>query len=425
MFYTRGSQAELTGSKLVELAGTFSLAIILTLSIGYVFLNARNDWYADIMLLLLLCISLPRFLRKVSGDPFFCKYITAAFTGYLALAVIGVFFPQSPYVDSKWLIESFFRLIIVFIIVQSIHPLSFFDRRMLRPLVPFLCILLALFVILTTKGLLLKGELSFLTPWGIVQGAGNNKYISFILLFLMWASVALLWRKGVKQSIFASGIIVLVISALFSSTSESSQLASLVGLSLFVFTHIPLGRRRYKIYFFVFSLFLVAPLLWVLFTPVMSRNPWEVFRDKSSFLHHYWSIGSRLYLYDFCAGLVREKFLLGYGFGSTLSIPIPTNVLPGRLMMPGGHPHNIVFLILIEHGIIGYLWLVGTIMVLFDYLYKLASDNVAGPAIWALVISGQIVFSLSFSIWHPDVVLTYGIFFILLLIIVNFFSLEK
>jgi len=49
-------------------------------------------------------------------------------------------------------------------------------------------------------------------------------------------------------------------------------------------------------------------------------------------------------------------------------------------------------------------------------IYTVTFNDRRGPAIWALAISGQVILSLSFSIWYADVVLTYGLFFAFLIV---------
>jgi len=403
-----------------ELVRTVALSLMLLVACGYIFFNARNDWYADTMLLVLVFLCLPRLALVDYGKKIFIKGGIWILCGYLGLALISVLSPPSIYISHSWLIRSFSRIICVFIIVQTILPLGRYDRLALQYIIPLLCLMLSLAIISKQFDFLSKDIISFLTPWKIVDGAGHNKYVSFCLLFLMWGAVAVLWKTGRIQSLIAIVVVFISFCALLVSSSESSQLAAFISLVFFLLGHIYIRKWRYGIYLLCFLFFLIIPILWVKFSPVMSRNAWDVFQDSSSFLQNHWDIGSRLYLYDFCAGLVRKEFLFGYGFGSSLSIPVPDGVLPGWSMLPGGHPHNIVFLFLIEHGIVGFLWFTAVILMLFNYLYKTTLNCTEGPAVWALAISGQVVFSLSFSIWHPDVVLIYGLFFVFILITANF-----
>lgn len=396
----------------------FSLSAIYLLSVGYIFLNARSDWYADLFLLALLFIALPRLFSSDIRNDVAQKWLVWCFWGYLGLALISVFFPQTTYISYGWIVKSLFRIGLVTLVVLAAQVQSSQEQTFMGRLLPLTWLILMLLIFLISKGLVDKESLEFLTPWPVVHTAVNRKTFSFVLLFLMWGVVAFLWRGEQWKKIMAIGVLLVTLFVLLSSTSKSSVIAWGVSVVVFAGAHIPVSKGRYPLYLTLFIVFLAVPLLWMVFTPVMSQNPWEIYEDTTGmFLRKHWtSIGVRLYLYDFCAELARKEFLFGQGFGSTLSLPVPDGKLPGWSVFPGGHPHNVVFLLLIEQGILGFLWLMTMTVLLFNYLYRVSLDCCQGPAIWALAASGQVIFSLSFSVWHPDVVLTYGLFFMLLLL---------
>jgi len=398
-----------------------SLGLLFVLSTGYMFINARNDnMTGNIMLLILLSIGIPRFfIRSKSGVSLNSKVFLCLW-GYLVFGLGSVFFPPTEYAHLGWFLQSFFRLILMILLVQIAWVKNEFDQGMLRWLFPLLCLILGAAILLTTNDFLGKKIFAVLTPWPVVEFEWNNKIFSFHLLFLMWAAVACLWRRSRFETVLSLFLFVVTACALFSSTSESSQLAYICGVIIFGLAHLPVKRGRYWFFLTIFMLFLLLAVLWVAFAPVMPEDPMAVYNDKGSFLSQHWPLGIRLFLYDFCADLVGKNFLLGYGFGSTLSIPLAKGVVPHLMVgghIAGGHPHNIVFLILIDHGILGFLWLSSIFFVFFDYLYNATLNNKAGPAIWALVMSGQVIFSLSFSIWSSDVVLTYALFFAFIVVI--------
>lgn len=400
----------------------FSLSAVYVFAVGYILLNARSDWYADLFLLTLLFVALPRLLYSEGASDTVKKWLIWCVWGYLGLALLSVFFPQSTYISYGWIAKSFFRIGVMALVVLAAQVQNPQEQRAVSRLLPIIWLILMGMIFLISKGFVDKESLEFLTPWSVAQTAVNRKSFSFVLLFLMWAVVALLWRKEQWKKILAIGVILLTLFVLLSSTSKSSVIAWAVSVAVFAGALIPVARGRYPLYLTVFLLFLVIPLLWMVFTPVMTQDPWEIYDDTTGmFLRKHWtSIGVRLYLYDFCAELARKEFLFGQGFGSTLSLPVPDGELPGWSVFPGGHPHNVVFLLLIEQGFLGFLWLSTMTVLLFNYLYRVTLDSVLhGPAIWALAISGQVIFSLSFSIWHADVVLTYGLFFMLLFVVSN------
>lgn len=395
------------------------LVAVFIMVTGYVFLNARNDTYADFFLVILAATSLVGF---TAGGPNDCKIRQNAsifLSIYLLFGIISIFAPPSEHANLGWLMQSSYRLLCIFIVFIALVPSSADNRRVLQLLFPILVVCLATSILVTSHGLIDKNDFAGITPWHIVDTIGNRKYFSFYLLFLMWGAVSFLWPLGSGYKWLAWFCIFISGAALFSSTSESSWLAWVVSLFVFAVTQLRSAKGRFWPYFFIFILFFLIPLGWTLSAPLLDENPWVYYEDDTTFLGNYWSIGSRLYLYDFSAELVRKMFIFGHGFGSTWTIPIPSGELPGWSIFPGGHPHNIVFLILIDHGILGFLWLTLMAVLLFKYLHDNIGDAPQGPAVWALTMSGLILFSLSFSVWHPDVALTYGMFFLILFLSVT------
>lgn len=395
------------------------LVLLFVFSTGYAYLNARNDWYGDIFLLTLLCLALPRLLGCSEKLKTFYNRASFFLAGYLGLALISILVGQSDYVNDNWFIKSFFRIIPVFLIVLSTRLHNMFEVKLLEYLLPGLTLILAVTILAVHYELLDKQSLKFLTPWRVVDTIGNTKVFSFYLVFMMWVAIGFLWRKGKQQTAVSIIVCFITIWALFTTTSESAQLAVICSLLVFGLAHLKIKKGRYWVYLSVSLIFLLIPLLWLIFYPIMSQNPWNIYNDSSSFLRQNWAIGARIYLYEFCSEMVRKQMIFGYGFGSTLEIPIPSGKLPGWSLLPGGHPHNLVFLILLEHGMIGFLWLSTMFVLFFNRLYKLIKQKIEEPAVWALLISGIVIFSLSFSIWYPDIVLTYGWYFVFLLILTD------
>ena len=397
--------------------------LIFVLSTAYVFLNATNQHCADVFLLLLLFVSLPVLFLKDSVIKAPKSKILFFVWGYLCLALAGVLYSPMKYVFVSGFIQSFFRIIVMLFIVIAVWVKSDFMCKIIRWLLPVLCFALSLAALCVAYGVVDKNVFTVLTPWRVVSGEMNDKIFCFYLLFAMWAAVALLWRRSVVETLLAVILVVLTSWVLLLHTSESSQLACFVGLIVFACAHVPVKKGRYWVYLCFFMLFLVVPLLWLVLTPIGPSDPMAVYNDSSSFLRQHWNIGVRIFMYDFYADLVRKEFLFGYGFGCLHKIPLSPGIIPGWSgHSPGGHPHNIVFLMLLDHGILGYLWFVGMVYVLFKKIYTATLYSRGGAAIWALAISAQVIFSLSFSIWYADVVLTYGLFFAFLIIAMSSLS---
>lgn len=399
-----------------KLATSVCLSTLLALVTGYVFCHAVDSWYGDVFLMLLVFLTVLCLFLNDTESIELNKKIVYCWLGYLGLALASALYPLSDLARSSGLLRVFGRFACVTIIV-----LLFWTQRrslegLVRWLLPILCLTLSVLMLLSAYRLFDKDIFELISPWEVHASAWQNKVFCFYLVFLMWGAVAALWRKSVAETLIASGIVAISLWALLSYGSESSQLAFVGGVFIFVFMHLPIKKYRYAILLVICSMFLLIPLLWTVFAPLL-EDPLAIYNDSNSLLKRYFDVGIRVFLYDFCAEMARGEFLFGYGFGSVPKISMPEGVVPPFYgALPGGHPHNIVFLFLLEHGFLGFLWLAGMFFVLFDYLYHATVNRFEGPAVFALLVSGQIIFSLSFAIWIPDVILIYGMFFVFLLI---------
>ena len=113
-------------------------------------------------------------------------------------------------------------------------------------------------------------------------------------------------------------------------------------------------------------------------------------------------LSDRLSIYNFSVDAIDKHWFGGYGFGGAAS------VLAGLSTLNGGHPHNIVFLFWLELGIFGALLLALATIVLLSFINQRTAGRRNEPVVWALFIFGVVIFSLSFDIWLPGVVLTYA-----------------
>ena len=392
------------------------LSVLLSLVTGYVFCHAVDTWYGEIFLMLLVLFSVPCLFLNDPDNSGYNKKSVYCWLGYLGLALASALYPPSDLARSGGLFRVFGRLGVITVVVLAFWSRRRDLNRLVRWLLPVLCLSLSVLMLLSVHRIFDKDIFELISPWEVQAGVWQNKVFCFYLVFLMWGTVAVLWRKSVVETSISIGIIVVSLWALMSYDSESSQLAFFGGLFVFGIVHLPIKKYRYGLLLSMCSMFLIVPLLWTAIAPVL-ENPLAIYNDPNSFLSQQPAVGIRVFLYDFCADTVRGEFWLGHGFGSTPKISMPKGIVPpyqGSLL--GGHPHNIVFLFLLEQGFLGFLWLTGMFFVLFDYLYHATVKRTEGPAVFALLVSGQIIFSLSFSVWFPDVVLIYGMFFVFLLI---------
>jgi len=355
--FKRGKPAKLGWVVFERRISSVCYCLIFVLSAVYVFLNASNQYCADLFLMLLLFLSLPIFFIKDSVHTRPNSKIIFFIWGYLCLALAGVLWSPTKYVFVNGFTQSFFRIIVMLFVVMAVWAKSDFMCKIMRWLLPILCFALSVAALCTAYDVVEKNAFAVLTPWRVVSGEMNDKMFCFFLLFAMWAAVAVLWRRSMVENLLAVLLFALTSWVLFLSTSESAQLACLCGLIVFACAHIPVKKWRYWLYLCFFMFFVLVPLLWLALTPVGPSDPMAVYNDSASILRQHWNIGVRIFMYDFYADLVRKEFLFGYGFGCLHNIPLSPGIIPGWSgHSPGGHPHNIVFLMLLDHGILGYLW---------------------------------------------------------------------
>jgi len=374
---------------------------------GYAYFYARNvDKYGDVILVVMLLFAIPRigFLQEIRVS----RISLFFFLTFLFMCLIGVLFPESIYASTSWFKKAVGRLLLSIGILSASSCVTRVDLNVSRYAGSALSVILSSIAILVSTGVVAKENLALFPSFSVVLFGWNDKYHAFWFVFFMWFIVALMWRRGKASTLLSLVVMSLTFWAVFLTSSESAQLSLVVALLVFLFCHIRIGRMKYGVYAVLFFLMFIPPIAWILPSALFPCD-WSVFS-----LDIPQGIASRIPFYDTTIKLFLNKPLLGYGFGSSLSIPVPPELFGGSSVLPGGHPHNIVLLFLLEHGMVGYCWLFSAMFMLFNYTYKSVEKYRGAPAVWAMLISAQIIFSLSFDMWQPDVVMIYTMLFVLL-----------
>ena len=365
---------------------------------GYVFLNAKlKDNYGDTVLLFLVFLSFPR-LTAIDLAPY-RKFLLCLFWSFLAMTLASVLFPPSRFANLSWLVVAQYRLVFSALIVLSMLNLSRLDRFALRWGLAVTCLLLSVLYIVQQSGVAVQESLGAITPFRLDQSKWHDKNYAFWQLLLMWGSVSLLWRRNIFCICISILILVLSLVAVSLSSSESSQLAAVVSLFIFALVHLLKQKGRYGVYLFGAMMVVLLPFLWVCLAPV---KPYVL-----SALPGLESIISRVELFDHTASLIQKELVIGYGFGSTLFMPIPKGEVGWQFCFPGGHTHNLVLQFFMDHGLLGLVFITALVFFLFHYVFHAIETSPQAPAIWALLFAGFTLFSLSYSIWKADIVLMY------------------
>ena len=384
-----------TCKRFIQPSLSFLVFLVFT---GYVFLNARlQDTAGDMVLLVLLLLAVPRLSAmdlERSG-----RFFIALFWAFLALTLASVLFPPSPFAKLYWLVIALYRLLFASIIVFAMFNVSDLERVLLRWGLTSLCLLLAVLYVCEQQGLGIQEALKGFTPLRLDQSPWHDKNYAFWQLLLMWGSISLLWQRSPFCN-FAAGVVLFASAvAIFISTSESSKLAIGISTAVFLFANGVRSKGRYPVYYCLVMSVVLLPVLWVCLAPVKPL--------LAPVLPPIEAITTRMELFDYTASLIRKELVLGYGFGSTIFMPIPQGEVGWQFCFPGGHTHNLVLQFFIDHGLLGLMFITAVLSLFFHYLYHALEDNPQAPAIWALVTAGLVLFSLSYAIWNADIVLMY------------------
>lgn len=379
------------------------------------FYAQSSDIFAFKMIFFLFLISSYRFfLFKININKIFI-FISATF---LYLLILSNVFPPSIHVKLAYTLHSLSFLFLSFFILLSFMEVSFFENEKIFIIIYISIFLLSFFSIASHYYPVDKGIFNIFKNISVVESKWNNKYFCYWLVFLTWASAALNSGGGLFKNFFSYFLIFLCGWTVFLTDAESAQLA--VVISLFFFVVLSFKENRYRKFFLSipFVLFFAVPIFWIFISPVM-----EILKNYG-YLHDIIAsidgIYLRVQLYDGAADLIRKNILTGYGFGSGYNVPVDTAVCAfGGGRLPGGHPHNIVFMSLLEQGVFGFCWLVAVMFLLFDFTCKNFLNRQEFAAFSALIVSAMIIFSFSFDVWNGDVILLYVMLAVLMRTIVG------
>ncbi len=262
---------------------------------------------------------------------------------------------------------------------------------------------LSLFIIIQNTGFKIKENLNFI-GLDISYGPWNEKYHAFWLVLFFW--VIIYFVKN-SNSFKKYTTVLFVTVAVYTSYSESAKLALFTSFLIYmIFKKNPIKAWNY-IYCILIAYISVFPFLFQIIP--LSGMDWL-----------YDRVYVRLLLFEVASNAIFENFLIGKGFGSSINL----NIIPflpdhdssakewlrSYQTFPGNHPHNFVALIWLEFGLLG-----ATMLLLFLYKFNKFINqhkDYEHTVIFliCLFVTAVILFSLSWSIWQTDVVMTYIMF---------------
>lgn len=312
------------------------------------------------------------------------------FLCFIGLSTANALFNHSS--DVFLIIESVAMLLLACTIVGTFFVAGASEFKVIRWCLFGCFFLLVVMALLAQSGVPVKRALPTFIGFAPGDSIWNQKYYAFWLGFLTWGAFSLFWKRSTVGSVLSIAIIVLTGVMLFTGYSDSAKIGFAVSIFTFIVMHF-----RWKYWYRVWQVILV---LYIAILPFALSLLWpSLFRIFGS--TNVDKINDRIVIYRFTTNEILNRWIWGYGFGASGSILAPLTV------PTGGHPHNIVLLFWLEFGIFGACFLAIATLLLLSFINKqtLGQDN--GPIAWALFAFGLIIFSFSFDIWLPSVVLTY------------------
>lgn len=212
-----------------------------------------------------------------------------------------------------------------------------------------------------------------------------------LLALLLWP--ALLWLATRRHRALAVLFVVGTVVALAASQAGSVRLALVAGAAAAALAFMSPRRVGTAIGVFAAALILAAPLL-VLYGEGSTRVP-ELFPTlPQSALH-------RLEMWEFVAGRIEERPLLGYGLDGARVLPgaaEPYRLGGGQVM--GLHPHNAPLQVWLELGLPGAVLAALGLLVTFRRIGAAARSRLSAAAGAGAGVTALTVASLSFGIWQ-------------------------
>ncbi|MCD6579807.1 O-antigen ligase family protein, partial [bacterium] len=239
----------------------------------------------------------------------------------------------------------------------------------------------------------------------------TQKNYMFWYILLMFATLSFYNVRKKYELLIILAILALSYFAVFGGYSRSARLSFVVGVLAYTILSIFQINKKYLLGFIWFL------TLYIIFSPIILS-----FLDLGSYISE---LRQRDQIYNTSAALITEHWFLGYGYGSTLSIHLKDVVSIADLpkiyinVYPGGHPHNLSLLFWLEFGIFGALFLIYFIHKFLKYFIENTYLYINQAALFGMIVAFDIITSFSWSIWYPQVLLTFSFFGAMLVLSMN------
>lgn len=309
---------------------------------------------------------------------------------------------------------NYYEAKIPYILLAIIIPLGFynlhnFNVRLFKIMLTALLVFMAVMIILLDHNIL---SIHNIPLFNIMMERTNwtQKNYMFWYVLLMFGTLAFYALRKKSDLFMVLSILVLSYFVVFGGYSLSARLSYGVGVLTYILLslfHIKKSHLFIIIWGFTF---------YIIFSPIIFALIDFTFLPK---------LVNRDAMYKTALALIKEHWIFGYGYGSTLTLQIKDFVSDANLPehftdhFRGGHPHNLSLLFWLEFGVVGASFLAYYIHKLLAYIIENTYSYTNQAAILSLVVAFDVITSFSWSIWYPQVLLTFAFFGIMLVLSLN------
>lgn len=328
---------------------------------------------------------------------------------YLTLAYLSIYWSTQlanlDYLNEKTLL----------IIAASVIPLAYihikdFSVKKYKIIITILFVIMSILLKVLDLKIILIDQV-YILNWLMERNEWTQKNYMFAYVLLTFGTLAFYDFKKKKELIAIFSIIAIAFFVISGGYSKSALLAFIVGTVIYLLNIV----FRFKKNFLLVIIWILT--MYIICSPILFS-----FLELASY-HSKFEL--RDAIYHTSAALIKEHWLFGYGFGSILDIhtkdwialaDLPKNYLK---VFPGGHPHNLSLLFWLEFGILGAMFLAYFIHRLLEMFIQNTYDKINLPALFGMIVSFDIITSFSWSILHPQVILTFAFFGLILALGMN------
>jgi hypothetical protein len=330
-------------------------------------------------------------------------------TVYLLMSYLSIML-STHLADISYLNSKVPLIICACFIPVGFYNINRFDGSMVKIFLTLLLILMALLIVSLNNNLLTINNV-YLFSIQMERSDWTQKNYIFWYLLLCFGTLSFYnFRKRYDITVI---VLILALSyfAIFFSYSLLARVAFFVATAVYLLLTICKFPKKVLL----ISIWILT--IYIVFSPILFS-----LIDLTPYHHR---LVARDAFYHTSAALIKEHWLFGYGFGSTLHIQtkdfidiseIPKNFIDS---FPGGHPHNLSLLFWLEFGILGALFLAFFIHKFLEFFIEQTYGLISQPALFGMIIAFDIITSFSWSIWYPQVLLTFAFFGVMFVLSMN------